>query len=200
MSEMRGIFVVKFKDMEANDTIYLNEFEVKLTDELLRLCRQYNMLEDVLLATDDIDEYWQRIAPEYMADAVPQIANYPTVSVAWAAYIGLGVAFGWDVDWATFSTVDYQFYYGEQGFDDMDEHIVRDLLNLPLDSTDARQLEEMIRRCGEAAVARIRHEQIEPQSLLAFHIFARACRVMFRIGAALELKRLGYRFEAVNLN
>lgn len=200
MSEMRGIFVVKFKDMEANDTIYLNEFEVKLTDELLRLCRQYKMLEDVLLATDDIDEYWQRIAPEYMADAVPQIANYPTVSVAWAAYIGLGVAFGWDVDWATFSTVDYQFYYGEQGFDDMDEHIVRDLLNLPLDSTDARQLEEMIRRCGEAAVARIRHEQIESQSLLAFHIFARACRVMFRIGAAIELKRLGYRFEAVNLN
>ncbi len=200
MSEMRGIFVVKFKNMEANDTIYLDEFEAKLTDELLRLCSQYKMLEGVLLATDDIDEYWQRIAPEYMADAVPQIADYPTVSVAWAAYLGLGVAFGWDVDWATFSAVAYQFYYGEQGFDDMDEHIVRDLLCLSLDSTEARQLEEMIRRCGEAAVARIRHEQIEPQSLLAFHIFARACRVMFRIGAALELKRLGYRFEAVNLN
>ena len=50
------------------------------------------------------------------------------------------------------------------------------------------------------AVAQIRHEQIEPQSQMAFHIFARACRAMFRIGAAIELKRLGYKFEKVNLN
>ena len=126
--------------------------------------------------------------------------KYPTVSVAWAAYLGLGVAFGWDMDWTTFSAVSYQSYYGEQGFDDMDEHIVRDLMGLPLDGTDARQLEELIRRCGDSAVSHIRHEQIEPQSLMAFHIFARACRAMFRIGAAIELKRLGYRFEAVNLN
>ena len=186
--------------METNDTEYLNEFEAKLTDELLRLCSQYKMLDGVLLATEDIDEYWRKIAPEYMADAVPQIAAYPTVSVAWAAYLGMGVAFGWDVDWSTFSGVAYQFYYGKQGFDDMDEHIVGDLMGVALDGDEARSIEEIIRRCGESAVARIRHEQIEPQSQLAFHVFARACRTMFRIGAAMELKRLGYHFEPLNLN
>lgn len=45
----------------------------------------------------------------------------------------------------------------------------------------------------------IRHEQIEPQSPMAFHVFARACCTMFRIGAAIELKRLGYKFEKIEL-
>ena len=41
----------------------------------------------------------------------------------------------------------------------------------------------------------IRREDTEAQSTKAFYIFARTTRVMFRIGAALELKRLGYKFE-----
>lgn len=186
--------------MDANDKIYLDEFEAKLTAALLRLCSEYKMLDGVLLATDDIDDYWRVVAPEYMADAVPQVAAYPTVSVAWAAYLGMGVAFGWDVDWATFSTVAYQSYYGKQGFDDMDEHIAGDLIGLSPAGEEAQRIESMIRRCGESAVAHIRHEQIEPQSPMAFQVFARACRSMYRIGAAIELKRLGYRFEAVNLS
>jgi hypothetical protein len=34
---------------------------------------------------------------------------------------------------------------------------------------------------------------------MAFHVYARVVKVMFRIGAAIELKRLGYKFEQVNL-
>jgi len=186
--------------MDEKEIKYLNQFEEKLSEELLKKCTSWQLLDGQLLSSDDIDEYWQRVAPEYMADAVPQIANYPTVSVAWAAYLGIGVAFGWDVDWSKFSEVEYSFFYGEQGFDDMDEHIVRDLLSLNLQEDEARQLEEAIRRCGETAVGYIRHEQIEPQSQMAFQVFARACRVMYRIGAAMELKRLGYRYEAVSMN
>lgn len=177
------------------NTEYLNNFENSLQEELLRLCTSAGMLGGQLLTSDDIDTRWHELAPEYMADAVPQIRDYPTVSVAWATYLGLAVAWGWDKDWANCSKASYKSYYGAQGFDDMDEHIVRDLLGLLLDGYEARRLEELIRRCGEAAVARIRHERIEPQSPMAFHVFARACKVMFRIGAALELKRLGYKFE-----
>ena len=92
----------------------------------------------------------------------------------------------------------YTDYYGPAGFDDMDEHIVQNVLGLPLDGYEAKSLEGIIRRCGEMAVSLIRREQIEPQSTMAFHVFARACRVMFRIGAAIELKRLGYKFEKIN--
>lgn len=176
---------------------YLNNFESKLTDELLRLCTSCKMLDGTLLASDDIDEHWEKLASKYIADAVPQVADYPTVSVAWAGYLGAAIANGWDKNWTACSLAPYESFYGEQEFDDMDEHIVRDLLRMPLDSPDAKALEGMLRKCGEASVARIRHEQIEPQSPMAFYVFARTAKVMFRIGAALELKRLGYKFEKI---
>lgn len=181
------------------DIQYLIRFEEKMQDDLLRLATSRSMLKGVLLATEDIDEQWNILAPEYMGDAVPQIAHYPTVSVAWAAYLGMAVAYGWDADWETFLKMPYQSYYGEQGFDDMDEHIVRDLLRIPLDSRTAKELEETIRQCGEKAVDLIRYEQIPPQSEMAFHVFARACKAMYKIGAAIQLKRMGYNFEKVNL-
>ncbi|MBE6286572.1 MAG: hypothetical protein E7099_00030 [Mediterranea massiliensis] len=179
--------------------VYLDNFENKLQDELLRICTSAELLDRQLLESEDINAVWHKLAPEYMADAVPQVRDYPTVSVAWASYLGLAVAYGWDSDWSYYKDAPYTSYYGGQGFDDMDEHIVRDLLGLLLDGYEARKIEEVIRRCGEMAVALIRHEQIEPQSPMAFHVFARACKVMFRIGAAIELKRLGYRFDKVDL-
>lgn len=181
------------------DTVILDKFEEKLTQSLMRLCVQYKFLDDGVLPTsDDIDAKWKELAPEYMVDAVEQIRNYPTVSVAWAAYMGLAVAYGWDAAWEIMSKAEYKSFYGSQGFDDMDEHIVRDVLGLALDGEDARQLEAMIRRCGETTVTHIRHEHIDPQTPMTFHIFARACRVMYRIGAAIELKRLGYKMELMD--
>ena len=181
------------------DIEYLDRFERKLEEDLLRLCTSYKMLDGVLLESDDINEHWNKLAPEYVADAVGEIANYPVVSVSWAAYLGMAVACAWDTDWVTYVKAPYQAYYGEQGFDDMDEHIVCDLLEYPLDSQEAQDIEAMLRRCGQHAVSLIRHEGIEPQSPMAFHVFARAVKAMFRIGAALELKQLGYKFEKVQL-
>ena len=177
----------------------LERFEEKLQGELLRLCTSYGMLEGTLLATDDIDNHWNTLAPEYIADAVKEINDYPTVSVAWAAYLGLATAWGWDSDWAEFSQREYKSFYGEQSFDDMDEHILQNIIGIELQSKEAEDLEAMIRRCAQTAVNIIRHEQVEPQSPTAFYIFTRAAKVMFRIGAAIELKRLGYKFEKVDL-
>lgn len=179
--------------------VYLENFESRITDELLKLCKQYGVLDGTLLSTDDIDARWNELAPEYMADAVPNIADYPTVAIAWAGYIGMAVAHQWDEDWTAHCKDEYKSYYGEQGFDDMDEHIVRDVIGFHLESREAVGIEEMMRRLGETALTLIRRERIEPQSPMAFHIYARVVKVMFRIGAAVELKRLGYKFEQVNL-
>lgn len=181
------------------DIGFLNRFEEKIQNELLRICTSQGMLEGVLLSTDDIDGHWDVLAPEYVADAVGQIADYPTVSVAWAGYLGMAVAHGWDKNWQECLKTPYKAYYGNQGFDDMDEHIVEHILGLSLDSLEAKKLEGTIRSCAQAAVTLIRREQIEPQSPMAFHVFARAIKVMYRIGAALELNRLGYKFEEVAL-
>ena len=131
---------------------YLDNFEDKLQQEILRLCTNYKFLDGTLLATDDIDDYWQVLAPEYIADAVEQIQDYPTVSVAWAAYLGMAVAFGWDIDWNTISKAKYKDYYGEQGFDDMDEHLIRDIIGIPLESEDAKNIEEIIQVLKEEEI------------------------------------------------
>ena len=181
------------------DIGFLNRFEEKIQNELLRICTSRGMLSGTLLATDDITGHWEVLAPEYVADAVGQIADYPTVSIAWAGYLGLAVAHGWDTNWEVCVRTPYNDYYGAQGFDDMDEHIVQHYLGLSLDSKAAKDIESIIRSCAQTAVTLIRREQIEPQSPMAFHVFARAIKVMYKIGAALELKRLGYKFEEVQL-
>lgn len=181
------------------DIGFLNRFEEKMQNELLRLCTSRGMLSGTLLATDDVDDRWNVLAPEYVADAVGQIADYPTVSVAWAGYLGLAVAHGWDSNWEACVRTEYRQYYGTQGFDDMDEHIVQQVLGLSLESKEAKDIEAMLRSCAQTAVTLIRREQIEPQSPMAFHVFARAIKVMYRIGAALELKRLGYKFEEMQM-
>lgn len=185
--------------MTTTNEEYLNTFESRLTNELLRLCTSYNMLDNTLLATEDIDDEWKRLAPEYIVDAVKEISNYPTVSVAWAAYIGMAVANQWDKNWETQKSIEYKYYYGKQGFDDLDENILYNLLKIPSESKEATETENMIRRCAQTTVSLIRHEQIEPQSPTAFYIFTRAARTMYRIGAAIELRRLGYKFEKVDL-
>ena len=181
------------------DINYLDSFENKVQNELLKLCTSYNMLNGILLATDDLDDKWHEMAPEYVADAVREIQNYPEVSVSWAMYLGMAVAYGWDADWEKYKDAPYSSFYGAAGFDDMDDHIVRDILGYPLLSTDAQQITEMVRRCGQTAVQLIRLEHIEPSTPMAFHAFARAIKVMFRMGAAIQLKRMGYKFEKTDL-
>ena len=177
--------------------LYLQDFEEKLQKELLKMCTSYHFLDGTLLTSEDLDKRWDEIAPEYMADAVPNVKDYPTVAVAWAAYIGMAIANGWDKNWEIESRKSYSSYYGPRGFDDMDEHTLQNIIGLPLKSQEAIERENMVRRCAQTAINTIRKEEIEPQSNMAFHIFARSCKVLFRIGAAIELKQLGYRFEAL---
>ncbi len=178
---------------------YLDKFEEKLKEELVNYCTARNMLDGSLLATMDVEKRWSDFAPEYIADAIKEISNYPTVSVAWAAFIGMAVAHYWDTNIELFNTVKYKSFYGENGFDDMDEYIMFNILHISPVNKEYNKIEEIIRCCAERTVNMIRHEQVEPQSPTAFYIFTRAIKIMYRIGVALELKRLGYKLELVDL-
>lgn len=177
---------------------FLDKFEEKLRLQLLQTATKRGFLKGKLLESDDIKDYWHTIEPNYMADAVPQIALYPTVSVAWATYLGMAVAYCWDIDWQTYSKAQYESYYGSDGFDNMDDHIVNDILHMPLNGNEAKNLVSIVQTLAQQTVDTIRHEHIEPQSKMAFYVFARACNAMFSLGAAIELNHLGYKFEKMN--
>lgn len=189
-------------------TYDIEKYTDNLELELIRICRESGMPvtsapsdgestpPPMLLSSPDIDGQWQKLGGEYIADAMPQIAEYPTVAVAWAAYLGMAVACGWDSDWTACMNTPYPAYYGKQGFDDMDDHIIQDIVGLDLQSAEACAIRNLFRRCADAVISLIRHENIEPQSIAAYHVFVASCQDMYRIGAAVELHLLGYKFEA----
>lgn len=181
-------------------TEYFDTFENNLLNELLKLCTSHDLLAGTLLASDDIDARWKAYAPEYMADAVPQVNAYPAAAIAWAGYVGMAVAHRWDTDWERYADEPYTALHGPAGFDDMDEKIVQEILGLSLESDAYLKIEQILRSCAHTAMNMIRREDTEAQTTKAFYLFARTTRSLFRIGAALELKRLGYKFEKVKVD
>lgn len=182
------------------DNRYFDTYENNLLQEMLRVCTSLGMLDGELLNSEDIDQKWKEWAPEYIAEALPEVNSYPEFAIACAGYAGMAVAQWWDQDWGRHHSKSYESLHGPRGFDDMDEHIVQKILGLALDSTEAKQIVNILLCCAQKGVDFIRHEQIEAQTVKAFHIFARTVKVMFRIGAALQLRRLGYKFHKVDLN
>ena len=185
--------------MEENIQYY-ETYEENLQREILRMCTNLGMLDGELLSSEDIDQKWKEWAPEYIADALPEVNSYPDFAMACAAYAGMAAAQWWDEDWGRHHNAEYSSLHGPRGFDDMDEHIVQNILGLSLDSTDAKQIMNILLCCAQKAATFISHEHIESQTVKAFHIFARTVKVMYRTGAAIQLKRLGYKFHKVDLN
>ncbi len=179
---------------------YYDTYEENLQREMLKMCTSLGMLDGELLSSEDIDSKWKEWAPEYIAEALPEVNSYPEFAIACAGYAGMAVAQWCDSDWGRHHSASYESLHGPRGFDDMDEHIVQNILGLSLDSAEAKQLMNILLCCAQKATTFIRHEHIEHQTVKAFHIFARTVKVMFRTGAALQLKRLGYKFHKVDLN
>ena len=182
------------------DIRYYDAYEANLEKELTAMCSNLGLLDGKLLSSEDIDLKWKEWAPEYIAEALPEVNSYPEFAIACAGYAGMAVAQWWDTDWGRHHGAPYGSLHGKRGFDDMDEHIVQNILGLSLDSADAKQIMNILLCCAQKAVTYIRHEHIEAQTVKAFHIFARTIKVLYRIGAAIQLQRMGYRMHKVALD
>lgn len=134
--------------MEEKELGYLDDFEARLTDGLLRLCTSFGMLDGILLESEDINAKWKEFAPEYMADAVPNIREFPEAAIGWAGYIGLATAKWWDEDWGKHHNEKYSSLLGPRGFDDMDEHIMENILGLERGSADAGVISKTLLCCA----------------------------------------------------
>ena len=182
--------------MEQNE--YLDSYELKLYEILMQKARQYHLLDEHLLQSDDLNEVWNKVAPHYLSDAIPQIAEYPSVAFAWAAYVGMACAAFWDEDWQFYSHIDnlYTYLRDKRGFDYMDEYICEEVIRLT--ATETEQVENLLRSCAHTATDQIRKENLEPQSATAFHAFARSTRAFFRLGVSIEMNRKGYKYTQLN--
>ncbi len=180
----------------------LNRYEENLRKTLIDFLTKENMMEGRILEVEELNEKWKSSAPSYMVDAVPEIVKYPLVAIAWAMYQGMGIAVLWDKEWNRYENVEdfHKMFCEPRGFDCMDEYITEILLCHPLGSPEAENIENLIRSTAERALSLIRKEHIEPQSVMAFHVFARTTKVMFELGVSVQLKRMGYNYVKVNAN
>jgi len=194
---------------------FLEKYTSTLLSNLTQLLRSKGLVSERLPETPDISEMWDKMVETYCADAVKEIAKYPTVALGWAMYLGMGVAKYWDDDWATYSQHPnlYLHIRDIRGFDYMDEVVRGELLGLsqtlvnfpekPADriftapgKTPYAACEVLVRSCAQMAHDQIRHEQIEPSSPLAYYTFIASCRILYLIGAAVGLRHCGYNMVA----
>lgn len=195
--------------MDDNATIYSRSLFIdNLTRELVKLCTANRLLNHQLYDIPELMEKWRQSAPQYMADAVPEIAKYPMVAIGWALYYGIGAAVYWDGAWETAVQCDdlYAFIRDKRGFDCMDDYITEELVGLKPDSKkskeqlEAKHFTETIQACAELAYTMIRRQGVEPQSREAFYMFADVEKLMFHLGVSIQMYRMGYRYELANIN
>ena len=167
----------------------MEEYKDRLLDCLLRVCTSSGWLDGVLLETPDLDEAWLRYAPSFYGDAVRNFNAWPEFCLGCAGYLGMAVAALWDRDWERYKDVPYTYFLGKRGFDDMDDHITESILR------ETRLSRTSMQTCALQAYEFLMHEAAEPGTAEAYRLFLATVEVMYKIGAALELHRLGYKFE-----
>lgn len=166
----------------------------RLLAHLLSVCTSAGLLESKLLASPDIDDAWSRYAPSYYGDAVLDFNAYPEFCLACAGYLGMALARLWDEDWPKYRDVPYSFFHGNRGFDNMDDRITSEILHD--DGSCVRAMET----CSSEAYHFLMKESPEPGTADAYRKFLASAEVLFRIGAAIELRRLGYSLVPVGTN
>ncbi len=181
--------------MESKD--FLEEFQDKAIERLLKQCKEMDLSSGCLMETDDINHLWYNCASDYIADAIKEFNSYPEVALAWASYLGIAAAYLWDGDWEKNKNISnlYRLISNKRGFDEMDEFVIEDIMGLTLKSPEHLRIENSLRKLSDTILNLISKEGVESMTSNAFHIFAISSNAMFKIGASIGLYILGYKYE-----
>lgn len=174
----------------------LDNFENVVEQGFVKICSSTGLL-DGMLSSPDVDGKWEDFIKDYTADAVSNFNEYPEAALGFAGFLGAAVAHRWDKAWDVLKDEPYSSYLGSRGWDNMDDHITGEMLHLT--EKDAARFSETMISCATLALAFIRRSGIEPQTADGFYALVRTCGAMYRVGAAVELKRLGYKKVALKL-
>lgn len=183
----------------------IQDFENQIKDDLHRYLMAQGEVDEYfdtllhrLIDAPDIEGKWDAIAQSYMADGIREFADYPTVSLGWMMYIGMAVAKLWDEDWARYDAIDdlYLHLRDPRGYDAMDEHIRGFVLRLK--GKDFTALEKLVGECAARTHNQLRHSGFEPGTKEAFRAYTACLHQLYLMGAAVQLKRMGYRMTKVS--
>ena len=153
--------------------------EVKWVDERMPEC-------------PDVEEKWEEIAKAYIPDGIREFQDYPSASLGWMMYIGMAVAKMWDTEWEIYSKIEdlYVYMRDKRGYDAMDEYIREEVLLLQ--GVDYTVLEKVTGECASRVYNALMHQRLEPGTKEAFNGYIACLHQLYLMGAAMQLKRMGY--------
>lgn len=147
----------------------------------------------------DVEEKWEPIAQSYLVDGIREFADYPTVSLGWMMYIGMAVAKFWDAEWEIYSKIEdlYLYIRDKRGYDCMDEYVREEVLLLEGDDYDT--LEKLVGECASRVHNALLHQHFEPGTKEAFNGYVVCLHQLYLMGAAVQLKRMGYHMTKMDV-
>ena len=133
-----------------------------------------------------------KIGESYLPDGMREFGKYPTVSLGWIMFIGMAIAKYWDEDWELYSKVEdlYKYLRDRIDFDHMDDYICEKILLL--DDKGKTELSGIVAECASHTYNLLCHQHLEPGTQETFRAYIAALQQMYLMGAAIELKALGY--------
>jgi hypothetical protein len=190
MARQRICEVKNNKDME--------QFEQQLNNDLHQYLLSLDEVDDRQPECPDVEEKWETIAKAYLPDGIREFQDFPSASLGWMMYIGLAVAKMWDTAWEIYGNIEdlYAYMRDKRGYDAMDEYIREEILLLKGD--DYKQLENLVGECASRVHNALVHQHLEPGTKAAFNGFVSCLHQLYLMGAAIQLKRMGYHMTKMN--
>ncbi len=160
------------------------------------LCSK-QQVDEHLPEAPDIEELWPKIGESYLPDAIREFNKYPTVSLGWIMYVGMAIAKYWDEDWELYSKVEdlYKYLRDRIDFDHMDDYILEKVLLQ--DEPSRKKTNNLVAECASRTYSLLIHQNLQPGTEEAFRGFIAAIHQMYLMGAAIELKTLGYHMTRI---
>ena len=171
----------------------MTQFEDTLHGDLHQYLVSLNELDEHFPDCPDVEEKWEEIARAYMPDGIREFSDYPTVSLGWMMYVGMAVARLWDDEWEIYGKIDdvYAYLRDKRSYDQLDDYIGEQVLQL--DDAEVERVRKLVGSSAERVYHFLRSRQIEPGTKAAFRAYVACLHELYRMGAAVQLKRMGYR-------
>lgn len=168
------------------------DYEAMIRTNLAAYLQSKNEVDEHLPDAPDIEGLWHKIGEAYLPDAMREFNEYPTVALGWIMYVGMAIAKYWDEDWELYQKVEdlYTYLRDKTDFDHLDDHIREKVLLL--DAVRADALQGIVGDAAARVYSMLYHLNLEPGTEPAFRAFVAALHQMYLMGAAMQLKRMGY--------
>lgn len=170
----------------------VKEFEEKVQKDLTSFLQHKGALDAHAPECPDVEEKWAMIGRAYLPDGAREFQLYPVVSLGWIMFVGMAMAYYWDVDWEKNAnrTDYYEALRDMNGYDNLDETVVKNVLGYEGEAAD--KMIDLVAECASRVYSMLTHEQVEPGTSEAFGYYVASLHQLYLAGMKMQLNALGY--------